>query len=613
MHSKLTCPDCEVAFALAKDVRGEKVFCPVCGKSLVVTDAGAARRNRRPVLGRGANPLWHLLIAAPLLVLIGGLCAFALTRDHHPIAKLENDRPPPTTAPVAEVHKPEAPPSTTPTTPVRPPPETPPDIPPAPAPAPVPAPAVPVAPRPSDKLASLLKNNELLPAKAISGKPFTFQLPKVDGAHVELHPGGGPTGLTISPDGKLTWLPPLGLRTSTYPVIVNIKPGNALRTIKITLEEDPETALALPGIGGWAMLPDGATLIVVLPESQQLAYIDTVANKELKRVKLSFKPYLLALQGKRLFVSGQEARSELHVLDRDSGESKKTITLPGAWLTELVCHREKGPVYGLSGNTLVMINPDVGASGTAEPMLLDQTNFAAIQISGSPDSIDGLTMDPVNAGELYGRMTASGTARIDRFQTSPFSNQYLVKFGIVGKTLKAIWAGLANNPADSLGRNRAIIRVSVDGKRMGASIGAGSAGGNVGISLYDVNPLNGAVGKLSGVADCGQLPADLAFHPVLDIGVAQQNYAPIQRPGGVRITPTVMHVFNCKTLNETSITLSDEGPPPSGKPSYPLLTFGSLGTKLLYYDGVQGYLRSFPLALTDKDKESLAKIYHTPK
>src|SRR5271170_3565037 len=88
--------------------------------------------------------------------------------------------------------------------------------------------------------------------------------------------------------------------------------------------EDLNVELALPRIGGWVVLPDGVTLIVALPDDEKLAYIDTVAGKELKRVKLPFKPDRLAVQGKRLFAS-VEGVGSVHVLDLESGADRKAI------------------------------------------------------------------------------------------------------------------------------------------------------------------------------------------------------------------------------------------------------------------------------------------------
>ena len=159
-------------------------------------------------------------------------------------------------------------------------------------------------PRPEDKLANLIKNNEVAPGKATPGRPFTYQLPQVEGAQVELAKPAPAAEMTLSPEGLLTWTPQLDLRARTYVVKLRIKPGRAIRTIKILVDEKPtpprpadklaclvnepdgklENALALPGhIAGWVMLSDGVRLIVALPDQNQLVYIDTVANKELKR------------------------------------------------------------------------------------------------------------------------------------------------------------------------------------------------------------------------------------------------------------------------------------------------------------------------------------------
>ena len=150
------------------------------------------------------------------------------------------------------------------------------------------------------------------------------------------------------------------------------------------------------------------------------------------------------------------------------------------------------------------------------------------------------------------------------------------------------------------------MRVSGDGQRVGV------IGGVAGISLSDVNSRTGALRQVSAFpASNGAYrnvyssfyPGDLAFHPVLGLGVAEENQQ----------TQTVLHLFSWKALEEkTTFTLSANRTSNDLNPASGLLTFGARGTKLLYYDRRTGYLRSMPLTLTDKDKEALAKAYSLP-
>jgi hypothetical protein len=79
MSNAITCPSCAARFALAEDARGQRLFCPRCGRPLAV--AGGATR-----LGEGAPPgrgfPWPWLTAALLVLLAAavGLAVYALTR-----------------------------------------------------------------------------------------------------------------------------------------------------------------------------------------------------------------------------------------------------------------------------------------------------------------------------------------------------------------------------------------------------------------------------------------------------------------------------------------------------------------------------------------------------
>jgi hypothetical protein len=106
-----------------------------------------------------------------------------------------------------------------------------------------------------------------------------------------------------------------------------------------------------------------------------------------------------------------------------------------------------------------------------------------------------------------------------------------------------------------------------------------------------------------GEVECGTFPDNLAFHPVLDLGVAEQT--------GVAGGEITYHLFNSKSLVELSTIqfASGEGRPQE-RPA-DLLTFGGKGTKLIVHDvRTNGsYLRMLPLQLSDKDKEALEKAY----
>jgi hypothetical protein len=175
---------------------------------------------------------------------------------------------------------------------------------------------------------------------------------------------------------------------------------------------------------------------------------------------------------------------------------------------------------------------------------------------------------------------------------------------IQGSQVRA--AGVNDNAAT----NGYLVRVSADGKRVGVVGGGGyrpppGGGGTAppyGIALFSTDDVN----SLTGVVEVGAYPHDLAFHPVLDIGVAEQSARP----------PT-LHVFNSKSLaqiNTIPVAPPGGGPrrAPAAGPQIPgrLLTFGARGTKVLYYDHSSGgALRSIPLQLSEKDRQALDKAY----
>jgi hypothetical protein len=83
MARKLTCPACAAAFALAKDVRGKKLFCPNCGVSLLGTSTGVTKGNERPQPAPARRWGFLLLLLVVLLLLLpAGLTVYLATRGH---------------------------------------------------------------------------------------------------------------------------------------------------------------------------------------------------------------------------------------------------------------------------------------------------------------------------------------------------------------------------------------------------------------------------------------------------------------------------------------------------------------------------------------------------
>jgi hypothetical protein len=366
---------------------------------------------------------------------------------------------------------------------------------------------------------------------------------------------------------------------------------------------DSENGLALPNIGGWLLLDDGVTLIVALPEQTALAHIDTTAGKELKRVALPFKPDRLAVQGKRLFASVQGA-SAVHVLDLDSGADKKQINVPGGFVVDKVCHRQKGLVFASTSNQdrIVALDPDAGTAALTGELMGPLPGVGTGRF---------LAIDPKNANTLYVSYLNAGD-KWHRGEHETWSYLGLKKFTVMSKmeVNPENWKQIGNSSILPAGRfwPLQVIQINPWVRQGGAfyPMSFSSDGKSVGVtdghkwdllSTADLKTRSGTI-ACSGAAD-------LAFHPVLDlITVEGENVVSGQNRG------TALYLFNSKLLTQMAKVTFGGGPFHSTPASGRLLTFGARGTKLLYYDWLRGgYLRFLPLTLPHKDLEALAKAF----
>ncbi len=102
MALKLTCPTCAAIFGLPADQRGKKAFCPKCGRSLVVTGAGIAKRGEG-VAAVASSPRgfpWLLLALALVLTTAASVVGYFALRHREPpheaiAAKQADPDPPP--------------------------------------------------------------------------------------------------------------------------------------------------------------------------------------------------------------------------------------------------------------------------------------------------------------------------------------------------------------------------------------------------------------------------------------------------------------------------------------------------------------------------------------
>jgi predicted Zn finger-like uncharacterized protein len=432
----------------------------------------------------------------------------------------------------------------------------------------------------------LLKDGSTIPEKATAGKPFTYRFPNPGGTvKYELLPQWKQNnpGLDLTADGLLTWTPPVGTPAKPFRLMAMV--GGRLYTYFLDIQEDAETTIALPmpPNGGWVMLPDGVTLIVSQPDKAQLVYIDTLAIKETKRATLDFKPGPLAFQGDKLFAAAQGS-GLVYVLDLLTGDVKKEIKVTGGPVLALACHPRQGLVYASTSDRHVLaIDPEAGTA-TATPA---QGMFLAVDpVDGSAvyTGIQGEIRDTIEFRDLGGGRVVLQSGRAGE-------NALLLKYAVKGNTLTPVSAN------DNAATNGFCLRVSADGKKVGIPGGggyrprSGGAGKGYAVALFSTDDVK----TLLGVVECGAYPQNLAFHPVLDIGVVDQS-------------GSTLHLFNSKSLVEVG-TIPFAPEPPA--PHCDLLTFGARGTKLVYHStrGGNGNLRFLPLTLSDKDKEALEKAY----
>jgi hypothetical protein len=634
MPFRVNCPGCKALYELADAHRGKPLRCQKCGQVFrlpgtppatapVPAPAREERLQPRPVHRVPAAVAASSPAPAPLPAKRGGVscllatvaCLFALCAGvgigAGGVAAVILARQPasvrdPAPGAVAAAPEDPVPAAATAPAPAAPPPKA--------AEEPAPAPPVAAAPerRPSQRPErprpafprrgnalpeGVFPDRETLPVKAVIGRPFTYDLPNPGGSvKYELlgHLKQKYKGLNLTPDGQLSWTPPVGTPAGPLQLMLTISAGGPTRllTYLLPLEEDPATTVPLPPPGGWVMLPDNVTLIAALPTQAQLVYIDTLGCKETKRVDLDFKPSFLAFQGDNLFAA-TEGGAAVHVLDLKTGKAKKEVRVSNAPLAALACHPEKGLVYASNNQRrIVAFDPDSGkVTDTGREGV-----FLAVDPAGGDAvfaGIQGQIRDTIEFRDL-------GGGRVSIRSGTTGDRALLIRYAVKGGGL--VPAGANPNAAV----NGRVLRVSPDGKKVciaggggnrppaGGAIGGGGKG--YGVALFSTGDVNAMLGE----AECGSYPENLAFHPVLDLGVVEQASL-----GGR------FHLFDTKSFVERGIIELASGEGPAKERKAQLLTFGGKGTRLVYHDvrGSGSYLRLIPLPLTDKDKAALEAAY----
>ena len=349
-----------------------------------------------------------------------------------------------------------------------------------------------------------------------------------------------------------------------------------------------ETSLKVPPIAAGIVLPDGQTLVVSVPTKGTLIYIDTTADKEIKRVEVDFQPTLLAAQGKNLFV-GAKGSGTIHVLEADSGKEVKTIKVPGEALIALACHPVKGLLYSVNSNDEVFaIDAETGEAsktGARGQLLVVDPAEAAFVCTGIQKPIKERLV-------IRGRTVSLEKAN---------RRAIMAKYKVDGKNL------IPEAANDNAAINGNSLAVSGDGKQVAMSGGGGwesktSATRHYAITFFDTSDLTTQLGQV----ETGPYPRAVAFHPVLNLGAAYHN--------GVA---NEILVFNSKSyITKDTIDAGKEGGMVGGS----LLTFGGRGTKLIFatipfpVPGAaagkdESEIKFVPLKLTDAEKETLEKSY----
>jgi tetratricopeptide (TPR) repeat protein len=326
-----------------------------------------------------------------------------------------------------------------------------------------------------------------------------------------------------------------------------------------------EASFDLPALGGWVTTTDEKTLVLSIPSTQELVYLDVTGTaNERKRAKLDFQPGRLAIQGKTLLATSVGKPAVL-VLDLETGKTLKTIKTPDE-VVELACHRTTGLVYA-STTQQEVYSIDAHAGTIAKTQA--KGRFLALDPKGAFVYIADVGGD--KAPTVLRKMAPKGK------DLAPVA---------VNKTAET--GGIALHVAPS-GRSAVVVGTS----------SRAPVGGGVETFLGAVLSTDDLVTCFGEVDFCARADA-VALHPVLPMGVA------LRHDGG-------MVQFDSKTFARTKLEYVEERPTGSD-PSW--VAFTARCEKVVCWQPpvgeAKGRLSIVPLVLTAEEKAAIAKALGPP-
>lgn len=357
---------------------------------------------------------------------------------------------------------------------------------------------------------------------------------------------------------------------------------SAILVLALAGAAQAQNTFKLGVLGGGVVTPDTKTLIVSVPSAGTLHYFDTEDEKEIKKVECDFKPLSLAVQGNKLF-AGRQGAAAVHVLELATGKELKVIKVPGEPIKELACHPTKGLLYATTtADEVYAIDAESGKAtktkARGQKILVDPGEGKFVYTGVQKPITDQLVIQEGPNKELKISLATANERAM------------MLKFAVEGDNLKLVAA------QDNAALNGRGMAISPDGKKIAMAGGGGWVSTTerrfrYGIAVFETDDLK----TMAGEIEVGAYPYTVAFHPVLNQGVACKSGAELI-------------FFNAKSLaGKGKVKASD------GEPSLPL--YCAKGTKLVYLTGVSGVhskeseIQFYPLELSDEDKAKLKEAY----